>query len=264
MSTRKTGKLRPVSTKDRARAARLLAALRESYPDAHCELTHTNAHELLIATILSAQATDVSVNKVTPALFKRFPTPAAFAAATPEEIEPFIRSIGLYRNKARAVHSAMTTVVEEFRGEVPRTMEELLRLRGVARKTANVVLGNAFDTNVGVVVDTHVQRLSARLGLAPAGASVAEIERRLMALFPTESWCELSHMLIFHGRRACKARMSACASHPVCAAFGERCELRVSAKAKGVTSERTRPRGPGRSPGSAQVRGRGRGAAPGP
>ena len=238
---------------ERARAARLLEALREHYPDAHCELVYTSPHELLVATILSAQATDVSVNKVTPALFARFPTPAAYAAATPEEIEPFIRTIGLFRNKARAIHSAMATIVERFGGEVPREMGDLLTLRGVARKTANVVLGNCFGVNEGVVVDTHVQRLSARLGLAPDGATTLEIERRLMALFPRETWCDLSHLLIFHGRRACKARMAGCADHPICRGYGAACELRAPANpGRVVTSDRARERAP------ASARGKGR------
>jgi len=215
----------------------LLAALREHYPDAHCELNYTSPHELLIATILSAQATDVSVNKATPALFARFPTPAAYATASPEDIEPFIKTIGLFRNKARAVHEAMKTVAERFGGEVPRTMEELLTLRGVARKTANVVLGNAFGINVGVVVDTHVDRLSKRLGLAEATDNVAKVEQSLMSRFPRESWCDLSHLLIFHGRRACKARGVTCGEHPICATFGTQCELRVSAASKGSTKD---------------------------
>ena len=207
------------------RAAELVAALDEHYPDAHCELEYSSPHELLVATILSAQATDVGVNKATPALFARFPTPADYAAATPAEIEPLIRSIGLYRNKARAIHAAMTEVVERFGGEVPRTMEELLTLRGVARKTANVVLGNAYGINVGFVVDTHIARLAVRLGLVDEGATVAMVERRLMAIFPRERWCDLSHMLIWHGRRACKARGAACSEHPVCKRFGKGCEL---------------------------------------
>jgi endonuclease-3 len=216
----------PAQAASRARAERLLAALKEHYPDAHCELVYSTPHELLIATILSAQATDVSVNKATPALFARFPNPAAFAAANPSEIEPFIKTIGLYRAKARAVHEAMKTVCEKFGGQVPRTMEELLTLRGVARKTANVVLGNAFKTNVGFVVDTHVDRLSKRLGLAPKNATVAKVEQHLMNLLPQASWCDASHMLIFHGRRACKARGVACCDHPICKEFGDRCELR--------------------------------------
>lgn len=216
---------RKASAKDIERAARLAEALKVHYPEAHCELHYRSPHELLIATILSAQATDVSVNKATPALFATFPTPAAYANATPEAIEPYIKTIGLFRNKAKAVHAAMTTLVREFGGEVPRSMDDLLTLRGVARKTANVVLGNAFKINAGFVVDTHVERLSTRLGLVKAGTPVAKIEQRLMALFPREQWCDLSHRLIFHGRRACKARMPACAAHPICAEFGARCEL---------------------------------------
>ncbi len=214
----------------KARALRLLDALREHYPDAHCELDYKTPHELLVATILSAQATDVSVNKVTPELFRRFPSPAHFAAAKPEDIEPYIKSIGLFRNKAKSVHAAMTTVVEKFDGKVPQTMDELLTLRGVARKTANVVLGNAFGTNVGFVVDTHIDRLSKRLGLAPANANVAQVEQWLMAQLPQESWCDASHMIIWHGRRACKARPvgGVCCDHPICREFGAKCELRSS------------------------------------
>lgn len=237
LSKRKPPKTPPRSRKSRAahadispvekiRALRLLAALRAEYPDAHCELVFSNPHELLVATILSAQATDVSVNKVTPALFARFPSPAAYAAASPEEIEPFIKSIGLFRNKARAIHESMTAIRDHFRGQVPRTMPELLTLRGVARKTANVVLGNCFNINDGVVVDTHVQRLARRFALAPANASVAEIEQRLMQVFPRDSWCLLPHLLIFHGRRACKARGARCDSHPICREFGVACECR--------------------------------------
>lgn len=214
---------------ERARALRLLAALDRAYPDAHCELNYSSPHELLIATILSAQTTDVNVNKATPALFARFPTPADYARATPAEIEPYVRSLGFFRNKARAVHESMQAIVERHGGEVPRTMEELLRLRGVARKTANVVLGNAFGVNEGVVVDTHVERLSRRMGLAGPKDSVAAIERRLMVLFPRARWCDLSHLLIFHGRRACKARGATC-EHPICAEFGVACENRSPAK----------------------------------
>lgn len=212
----------------KARAAKLLSALREHYPDARCELVFSSPHELLIATILSAQATDVSVNKATPALFAAFPTPAAYASATPEALEPYIKSIGLFRSKAKAIHAAMRAIVEQFQGDVPRTMDELLTLRGVARKTANVVLGNAFGINAGFVVDTHIERLSKRLGLAPRDANVAAVERWLMAQFPQESWCDASHMLIFHGRRACKARPQGgrCCEHPICREFGRMCELR--------------------------------------
>jgi endonuclease-3 len=236
----------------KARAMQLYEALSAAYPDAHCELNYSAPHELLIATILSAQTTDVAVNKVTPELFRKFPTPAAFAASTPEEIEPYIRTIGLFRNKAKAVHAAMTLLIDRFKGEVPRTMDELLQLRGVARKTANVVLGNVFKINEGVVVDTHVERLSKRLGLAPADATVAMVERHLMSLFPREQWCQLSHLLIFHGRRACSARMATCCDHGICREFGTRCELprtpavkaskTTAPKAKGVQAKPKAPR----------------------
>lgn len=202
----------------RARAAAIYADLIDRYPDAHCELDHDpkRPHQLLVATILSAQATDVGVNKATPALFRAFPTPADYARSSPEKIEPYIRTIGLFRNKAKSVHAAMTSVVNDFAGEVPRTMPELLTLRGVARKTANVVLGNAFNINMGVVVDTHVERLSKRFSLAPKRATTAMVERHLMARFPRENWCMLSHLLIFHGRRACKARGGLCATDSIC------------------------------------------------
>jgi endonuclease-3 len=236
-----------------ARARRLADALEELYPDAHCELDFRTPHELLIATILSAQATDVGVNKATPALFAKFPTPAAFAAAMPAEIEPSIKSIGLYRNKAKAIHESMRAVVERFGGEVPRTMDELLTLRGVARKTANVVLSNAFGINVGFVVDTHVERLSKRFGLVDQDANVATIERELMHLFPEDRWGKLSHQLIWHGRRACRARGSTCVSNPVCARFGPAGPEGVTkATCEGsptVITLRGRPVTPGKHPG---------------
>jgi endonuclease-3 len=219
-----------VTPAEKRRASALLAALKAAYPDAHCELTHSSPHELLVATILSAQTTDVGVNKATPALFARFPTPADYAKSSPEEIEPYVRTLGFFRNKAKSVFQSMWEIHAKHHGQVPRTMDELLSLRGVARKTANVVLGNAFGINVGVVVDTHVERLGKRMGLAPPTANIAQIEKRLMALFPRESWCELSHLLIFHGRRACKARGATCSQHPICAKFGTCCELRVPRK----------------------------------
>jgi endonuclease-3 len=225
----------PITAGERARALELYEALKKVYPDARCELEFRNPHELLVATILSAQATDVGVNKATPALFARFPTPSEYAASSPEEIEGYIRTIGLFRNKAKAIHAAMKEVVERYGGEVPRTMEELLTLRGVARKTANVVLGNAFSINEGVVVDTHVERLSVRMGLAAAGTPIPKIEKRLMELFPRDAWCEISHLLIFHGRRACKARGGTCESDPICERFGVACEKRVErAKDRGA------------------------------
>lgn len=207
-----------MSAAQASHAKRILEALRRRYPDAHCELNHSNPHELLVATILSAQATDVGVNKATPELFKRFPTPAAYASASVEEIEPYVQTVNFWHNKSKAIHVSMTAVENEFGGEVPRTMEELLTLRGVARKTANVVLGNAYGINLGVVVDTHVMRLSQRFGLTEHTDAV-KIERDLMALFPRPSWCLLSHLLIFHGRRACKARGALCAEDAICRKF---------------------------------------------
>ena len=216
-----------VTPAEKRRAKRLLDALDEHYAEAYCELDYTSPHELLVATILSAQATDVGVNKATPALFAAFPAPADYAASTPEQIEPYIKSIGLFRNKAKSIHAAMSEVAERFGGRVPETMDELLTLRGVARKTANVVLGNAFGINVGFVVDTHIQRLATRFGLVDEGDSVQKIERRLMALLPRERWCDASHMLIWHGRRACKARGAGCADHPICTSFGKCCDRRA-------------------------------------
>jgi len=214
----------PATAGDKRRAKRLADALAEHYPDAHCELDYTSPHELLIATILSAQATDVGVNKATPALFKKFPTPQAFAKATPAKIEPYIKTIGLFRNKAKSVHAAMVSVVEDFGGEVPATMDELLTLRGVARKTANVVLGNAFGVSCGFVVDTHIQRLAWRFGFVDDPKTAPDkVERRLMALFPRERWCELSHQIIWHGRRACTARPNCKHDHPICVKFGVNC-----------------------------------------
>ncbi len=219
--------------KRRARA--ILAALRERYPEAHCELTYSSPHELLVATILSAQTTDANVNRATPALFEAFPTARDYAKATPAEIEPYVRSLVFFRNKSKAIHLAMKDVVERFGGEVPRTMDELLSLHGVARKTANVVLGNAYGVNVGFVVDTHIERLSKRLGLAPKKATVAMVERWLMAQFPRESWADLSHMLIWHGRRVCKARSGLCAQDEICKQFCSNAKA-TKKKAKKKTS----------------------------
>ena len=208
------------SEADRRRASNLLAALRRRHPDARCELEAGNPHELLVATILSAQATDVGVNKATPGLFRTFPTPRDFADATPADIEPHLRTLNFWRNKAKSVHGAMTIVSEEHDGTVPRDMDSLLALPGVARKTANVVLGNAFGINVGVVVDTHVGRLSRRFGLVdPEEEDPKKIERHLMALFPRPSWCLLSHLFIFHGRRVCKARGACCEDDRLCRRF---------------------------------------------
>lgn len=208
-----------VTPASRARAARIAEALATRYPTAHCWLNFTNPHELLVATILSAQATDISVNKATPALFKRFPTPADYAAATPADIQPYIQSIGLFRNKAKHVHAAMTRLTTDFNGQVPATMPDLLSLPGVARKTANVVLGNAFNLNMGFVVDTHIARLAVRFRLAPPGSNVATIEKRLMALFERQLWTPLSHQIIWHGRAVCRARGWLCESDAICREF---------------------------------------------
>lgn len=210
--------------KQKERALNLLEELYEHYPNPHCELVHDNAFELLIATILSAQCTDVRVNKVTPDLFEAYPTPESMANAPLEDLEELVRTTGFYRNKAKSLKEASTTIVEDFNGEVPDTMKELLTLRGAARKTANVVLGNAFDKNVGVVVDTHVKRLSNRFGLTREKKNTDKIEKHLMALFPQESWTDLSHLMIHHGRNACKARISEPPDHPICIKYGKKCE----------------------------------------
>ena len=192
-----------------ALAAIILDRLKAEYPDAHCELDHTNAFELLCATILSAQCTDARVNQVTPALFRRYPTAEALSQARLEEVEAIVRTTGFFRAKARSLVGMATALVDTHGGQVPRTMAELVPLPGVGRKTANVILGNAFDINEGIVVDTHVQRLARRLGLTREPDPVG-IERALQPLFPREDWTLLSHLLIWHGRRTCAARAPAC------------------------------------------------------
>lgn len=214
------------SKQQKERAANILEELYQHYPNPHCELDHRNAFELLIATILSAQCTDVRVNKVTPALFETYPTPELMAEAPLEELEELVRTTGFYRNKALSLKETSKTLVEEFDGEVPQTMNELLTLRGAARKTANVVLGNAFGINEGVVVDTHVKRISNRFGLTREKKNTDKIERDLMALFPRENWTDLSHLLIHHGRNACKARLSSAPDHPLCKKYGRNCECK--------------------------------------
>lgn len=195
-----------------ARAQRLtglLEGLRRTYPDAHCELHHRNPLELLVATILSAQCTDRRVNQVTPGLFARYPTAAAYAQAPRAELEDAIRSTGFFRNKARSIQACCQRLVECHGGEVPRTMAELTQLDGVGRKTANVILGTAFGRNEGVVVDTHVARLARRLGLT-RHTQPEKIEQDLMRQVPREDWTRLSHWLIWHGRRRCRARQPDC------------------------------------------------------
>jgi len=217
-------KLPKKTKKQKELAESILEELYKHYPNPVCELNHRNPFELLIATILSAQCTDVRVNKVTPALFEAYPTPETMAEAPIEELEELVRTTGFYRNKAKSLKEASNTIVKEFDGEVPDTMQDLLKLRGAARKTANVVLGNAFNKNVGVVVDTHVKRLSNRFGLTKEKKNTNKIEKDLMALFPQEHWTNLSHLMIHHGRNACKARLSQPPDHPICIKYGKKCE----------------------------------------
>ncbi len=221
------------SEQQKERAEQILKELYQHYPNPHCELNHRNPFELLIATILSAQCTDVRVNKVTPKLFETYPTPELMAQAPLEELEELVRTTGFYKNKALSLKETSTRLVEEFDGEVPQNMEDLLSLRGVARKTANVVLGNAFNINVGVVVDTHVKRISNRFGLTKEKKNTGKIEKDLMALFPRDNWTDLSHLLIHHGRGPCKARISEAPDHPLCVKYGKNCECRNMRKKDG-------------------------------
>jgi endonuclease-3 len=196
------------------RAEQIYSRLEAAYPEAKCALHFETPLQLLIATILSAQSTDKTVNTVTPALFKRYKTAKDFARAKPEDLEKMVHSTGFFRNKAKNVQGACRMIVEKYGGEVPKTMEELLELPGVARKTANVVLGVAFEKAEGVVVDTHVQRLSGRLDLTKEERP-EKIEEDLMQLFPRERWIHLSHLLIHHGRAACEARKPRCSQCPI-------------------------------------------------
>lgn len=206
-----------------ANAAIVLKLLPRYYPGAHCALDHKNAFELLIATILSAQCTDERVNIVTKGLFAKYPTPEKMAKASQEDLEELIRSAGFYKNKAKNIKACSQALVEKHHGQVPDKMEDLVHLAGVGRKTANVVLGNAFDIASGIVVDTHVTRLSNRLGWVKGEDAVA-IEKRLCEFVPKNHWIKLSHELIFHGRQICKARK------PLC----ERCFLLEHCPQKGV------------------------------
>jgi endonuclease-3 len=195
---------------DPKRVAAILAKLDEAYPNATCELNHENPFQLLISTILSAQCTDVRVNQVTKTLYVKYPTPKDFAYADPKDLEQGIRPTGFFRNKTKSIMGASKKIVEEFGGEVPRTMEQLLTLPGVARKTANVVLGTAFGIASGIVVDTHVTRLSERLDLS-RNTDPKKIEQDLMKVIPREKWILFSHQLIWHGRKVCQARKPRCA-----------------------------------------------------
>jgi len=193
----------------KARTRKIIARLEQAYPDASCALHHKNALELLVATILSAQSTDARVNMVTPALFAKYKTAPDYASADPKVLEQEIHSTGFFRNKAKAIIGMAQALVERHGGEVPDTMEELVQLPGVGRKTANVVLGTWFGKNEGIVVDTHVQRLATLLGLTKEKDAV-KIERDLMALVPRDKWTWFSHTLILHGRRVCIARRPKC------------------------------------------------------
>jgi endonuclease-3 len=199
-----------------ARAARVLATLRRAYPDANCALEHRTPFQLLVATILSAQCTDARVNMVTPALFARYPDAAALAKAPRPALEKLIHSTGFFRNKAKNLKGAAQRIVAQHGGHVPDTMEALLALPGVARKTANVVLGNAFGKNEGVVVDTHVGRLARRLGFT-AHEDPVKVERDLQALVPQHAWTWVAHALILHGRAICDARKPRCGECPLAA-----------------------------------------------
>jgi len=190
-------------------AREIYRRLAEHYPDAHCALDFKTPFQLLVATILSAQCTDKRVNMVTPALFKKYRTPKAMAEANPEELEEMIKSTGFFRNKAKSLLGMSAAVAERHGGEVPDEMDALVELPGVGRKTANVVLGNAYDKNEGVVVDTHVGRVSGRLGLTK-NTDPVKVEQDLMKLFPREDWTMLSHLMIEHGRRICEARRPKC------------------------------------------------------
>jgi endonuclease-3 len=204
-----TGKAAHAAGTDPKRVAAILAKLDEAYGNATCELKHENAFQLLISTILSAQCTDVRVNQVAETLYKKYQNPKAFAYATPSELEQDIRPTGFFRNKTKSVMGASKAIIEKFSGQVPRTMEEILTLPGVARKTANVVLGTAYGIASGVVVDTHVLRLSTRLDLS-RNEDPKKIEQDLMKIIPQEKWIQFSHQLIWHGRRVCHARKPKC------------------------------------------------------
>jgi endonuclease-3 len=199
---------------DTKRVAEILKRLDATYPGATCALTHRNAWELLVATILSAQCTDARVNMVTPVIFKKYPTPQHFATLKPEELEPDIRPTGFFRNKSKSIVGAAKKIVEDFGGKVPETMEELLTVPGAARKTSNVVLGTWFKKAVGVVVDTHVHRISRRLELTDKD-DPKNIEQDLMKVIPQNKWIDFSHQVIHHGRALCVARQPKCADCPL-------------------------------------------------
>ena len=203
----------------------LLERLQTMWPEAHCELDHKNPFELLVATILSAQCTDVRVNMTTPALFKKYPTAAKMAKADPADLEALVKSTGFFRNKAKSILGASRRIVEVFAGKVPDTMEEILTLPGVARKTASVVLGNAFGKNEGIAVDTHVTRLTQRWGITRLD-DPPKIEQELLRIVPRDRWTSFSHQTIFHGRRTCIARKPKC----------EECDLADICPSEGIAA----------------------------
>jgi endonuclease-3 len=201
--------MRETKSQRRERTEQIIKLLKRAHPDAHCALNHSNAFELLIATILSAQCTDERVNIVTADLFRKYRKPEDYLKVPATELQQDVRTTGFFRNKTKSIQGACKVLIEEFGGHVPRTMDELLTLPGVARKTANVVLGVAYGIAAGIVVDTHVSRLSQRLGLTKK-KDAGKIEQDLMELVPREDWIIFSHLLIFHGRRVCKARRPLC------------------------------------------------------
>lgn len=204
------------SKNEKARARRLYAKLDALYPDAHCALNYNTPFQLLIATILSAQCTDEAVNKATPALFEKYGTPEKMADAKTADLEKLVKTCGFYRNKAKNIKAAALTIMQDFDGQVPKTVADLITLPGAARKTANVVLGNAFGINEGMVVDTHIGRLSVRLGFTEHDSKNAvKIEQDLMALLPRDTWTQLAHLFIAHGRAICKAQRPACDRCPI-------------------------------------------------
>lgn len=197
----------------------VIGRLRRMYPDAHCELNYETPIQLLVATILSAQCTDERVNQVTPQLFARYPDAAALAAADRAQLEALIRPTGFYRQKARFIQESAQIILQEYGGDVPSDMDQLLRLSGVARKTANVVLGEIYGKATGITVDTHVKRIAHRLGLTSTNEDAVKVERELMQIIPQSAWIDISHLLIFHGRALCKARRPHCAAcdlHDIC------------------------------------------------
>ena len=226
-----------------AQVLAMFQLLCRQHPDAHCELDHADAFQLVVATVLSAQATDVAVNKVTPELFRRWPNAAALARAKPAEVEKVIGSLGFFRQKTKSITGLATRLVEEHGGQVPRTLGELTKLPGVGRKTANVVLGVAFGTPEGVVVDTHVLRLAQRLGFSRHDTP-EKVEADLMRVLPKEHWDRVSHTLIFHGRRVCSARKPACAACSV----SELCPSAFKAEQVGRKPPRVRTAPPAKPP----------------